>query len=603
MADNNIFDGCPDPFSVAELIKGERINWSEKKDEYDTIAECLGITKKGFMQNASTLLNPQISTNAKGNFVVISEEDAEIRLDSLLKKFARPQSKKSTKISNLEQRRKDVVKFLLHKQVSDEAKKKVLYDDDLSSPTSEDDFYLPVGLKWRDKGYFFNETVHWRDVCQNGIGDCYFLSALCSIALVNPFLIKNVTALRGKWGKKTGRIAKYAPWHAIDFYVPNSSQYESSQAWSDKKKTVQTIVVSEDVLVDKDGLNYGASGPKEKSYRINGGKLPSKKSSKDPCWPAVYEKAYAKFLEKCTSDYPYMLSRNAANNCGVRVPLINGGKAAAAMKELLHTEKVTVKDLSSLDCDAIYEIAEKAHFRPSCAAIHRKTKVINGEKISCGKDGTEEDYLNIGLHIGHSYSLLFAITKNSKKYVVLRNPHGRNPKQLKKNPKVYHKSWFIRSGFNLMNSYSGWMDVFMELEGSNDPYNSDGLFLLEVDEFKRLFHDVTFYSGPDLSYGSTNLVPEDPVLKVKFKNDYVKPVKVRIQSQDPKTGNISTKTITWALGYKESIMIDLSEKGIKDRSKVRIVVLVNNETNYSRYFYYHSKASKTINFNYCPETR
>ena len=49
MANNNIFYGCPDPFSVAELIKGERINWSTKKDEYDAIAECFGITKKEFL--------------------------------------------------------------------------------------------------------------------------------------------------------------------------------------------------------------------------------------------------------------------------------------------------------------------------------------------------------------------------------------------------------------------------------------------------------------------------------------------------------------------------------------------------------------------------
>ena len=598
MADNNIFDGCPDPFSVAELIKGERIYWSRKKDEYDAIAECLGITKKGFMQNASTLMNPQISTDARGAFIVISEEEAGKKLDSLLKKFARPQSKKTAKKIDQEQKRKNVIKFLLHKQVSDEAKTKAIYDDDLSSPTSEDDFYLPVGLKWKDKGYFFNETVSWRDVCQNGIGDCYFLSTLCSIAFVNPFLIKNVTALRGKWKKDGGKIAKYAPWHAIDFYVPNSNKYESSQAWSDQKRTVQTIVVSEDVLVNEKGLNYGASGPKEKSYRINGGVLPKRKSSKDPCWPAVYEKAYAKFLEKCTSDYPYMLSRKAAANYGVRNPLINGGKAVAAMKELLHTEEVTVKELSSLNCDEIYEIAQHACLRPTCTAIHRETKIIDGENVSCGKDGTEEEYLDLGLHVGHAYSLLFAFTKNSKRYVVIRNPHGRNPKELKNNPKVYHKSWSLKSGYNIMDTYRGQSDVFKELEGNDNPYKSNGVFLLEIDEFKRLFHDVTYYSGPQLNYGATALVPDDPVLKVSVENTSSLPIRVIIQLQNPDTGKISKRTVCKSLLSGFTTSIDLSTKNIKSRSKVRIIFKSAEETSYSKYFFYHSEASRTIKYRY-----
>ncbi len=599
MANNNIFDGCPDPFSVAELIKGERINWSTKKDEYDAIAECFGITKKGFMQNASTLLNPQVSTNAKGDFVVISEEDAEKRLDSLLKKFARPQSKKSTKNLNLEQRRKNVVKSLLYKQVSDVSKTKLVYDDD--SPASEDDFYLPDGLKWKDRGYFFNETVDWRDVCQNAIGDCYFLSALCSIAFVNPFLIKNVTAFRKKWNKDGGKVAKNAPWHAIDFYVPNSSQYESSQAWSNQKKTVQTIVVSEDVLVNKDGLNYGVSGHKEKSYRINGGRLPRRKSGKDPCWPAVYEKAYAKFLEKSTSDHPYMLSRKAANNYGIRVPLINGGKAVAAMKELLHTERVTVKDLSSLDCDAIYEIAQKAHLRPSCAAIHREIKVIDGVTINCGKNGTEKDYLNLGLHINHYYSLLFALTINSKKYIVLRNPHGRNPMELKNNPKVYHQSWSVKADCNIMDTYRGCSDMFWELAGNDNPYKSNGVFLLEVDEFKRLFHDVTFYSGPQLNYGTTALVPDEPVLKIKVTNGSANAIKVKVQSQNPDTGITSTKTVCTSLDYNKSKIIDLSERNIESRSRVRIIIVSGGKRSYSKYFFYHSEASRTVNLKYFAE--
>lgn len=32
--------GATDPYSMAEAIIGERIDWSKTEDEFDTIAEC-----------------------------------------------------------------------------------------------------------------------------------------------------------------------------------------------------------------------------------------------------------------------------------------------------------------------------------------------------------------------------------------------------------------------------------------------------------------------------------------------------------------------------------------------------------------------------------
>ena len=148
-----------------------------------------------------------------------------------------------------------------------------------------------------------------------------------------------------------------------------------------------------------------------------------------------------------------------------------------------------------------------------------------------------------------------------------------------------------------MDTYRGRYDIYRGVSGNDDPYKSNGVFLLEINEFKRLFDDICYYDGPSLSYGSTNLVSEEPTHNVKVTNNYSSSVSVRVQYQDPDTGSTSTWTYG-SLARNGSATIDLSTKNIKDRSKVRVVVYVGGRYSYSRYFYYHNRASKTLNFKY-----
>ena len=203
MAKKLVPSGCPDPMTLAELAKGERINWSKKKDTFDTVAECFGITKEGFMENALQIMNPRISIDKNGNRKIISEKDAEKKIDSLLKAHARPTaakkeaaSKSAKKAPSAAEQRKKIVDVLMRREVSAKEKKEIVKSGELFGVGSNDEVYIASGMKWADKGYFFNETVDWKDICQGAIGDCYFLASLCSIAYVNPFLIKNTTALQ-----------------------------------------------------------------------------------------------------------------------------------------------------------------------------------------------------------------------------------------------------------------------------------------------------------------------------------------------------------------------------------------------------------------------
>jgi hypothetical protein len=100
------------------------------------------------------------------------------------------------------------------------------------------------------------------------------------------------------------------------------------------------------------------------------------------------------------------------------------------------------------------------------------------------------------LSVSHVYSILGVIDYDNKRYLVIRNPHGRNLTTLKNNPNVYHKKW----GYSFVNHednefHNDWFSVHRSVGGTDDPLSSGGLFLLEVNEFKRVFDSIEYYTG------------------------------------------------------------------------------------------------------------
>jgi len=486
--------GCADPHSLAEAIVGKSINWSKEKDEFDTLAKCFGITKEGFLSDESPIEAPYLAIDDNGQPYRLSDSEAEKRVSDFLKKYARPQPL-NAKLNDkeLSDSRKNVIDVLLGKSALSSAEEGSELTDPAKVQMNKKEFPEIIKLDtlkvneepgdgqvdpqntgnyvWKEKGYFFNEVALWSDVCQNNIGDCYFLASLCSVAYAAPFKIKNATGLR--YG------ASLSPWHEIQFYVPSTNDPDYA-ALQGKKNTVQTVVVSEDVLVSKNtNYNYGVCGPKEKQ-----GNIPTSKADADSCWAAVYEKAFAKFLENTSSDKPNMKGK------------IDYGWPDLALKAILLSNKVKNVDLSKNTIDDIWNIACNAFYRPTCTTIYKRTKTVNGQKVEYAKAGTKSYYLNMGLYISHVYSLLGAITYNNKKYVVIRNPHGRNLSALKNNPKVYHNSWgFYYPTNGNGSSYNNTFDIYRTLSGNDDPQTSRGLFLMEIDEFKRVFDEITYYYG------------------------------------------------------------------------------------------------------------
>ena len=593
--------GCPNPHSVAEMIVGKRIDWSKQKDEFETLADCFGITKEGYLSDESPLFSPKTVRDDSGTVYSFTDEEMQDRLVDFMEKYARPEKvsrKRTTKALTRDLRRPSAIANVPHlqsqrspymgdkevidnagaegidttgaghadaidvasagaadatnadgardaepqkapdtstdelaqAQISSSAKTGELTQAQISpatktgeltqaqkrartldfllnntnksidkptkalssmrkarspitvKPNAYDEPYLPDGMEWKDKGYFFNETARFTDICQKSIGDCYFLSALCSVAFVDSFRIKNTTEMRYKY---IDGAREETPWHRIEFYVPEKPVEEGITWWKDKKKTVQSIVVSEEILVSSStGRNYGACGPKELVKKTS-----ANKAEADACWPAVYEKAYAKFLEGTTSDYPDM-SKSSHIWCGY---------SRDTLKQILHTEEVEAKMLKFLSIDEVLEICRAAYCHPTCASIYEYIKINSKKKETHYSEAGTKSYYedNLGLFIGHEYSLLDCTVIDGTTYVVLRNPHGSNLQALKKNPKVYHDSWGYDYGEHWDSKYKGSTYRYKGLSGNDDPNASNGIFLLEINEFKRVFSDITYYTGTE----------------------------------------------------------------------------------------------------------
>ncbi len=141
--------------------------------------------------------------------------------------------------------------------------------------------YHPDGFTWQDAGRFYNETAEFSDPVQGAVGDCYFIAALSSVAWSMPFVIADQTRATGA----DNELFK----HQIGFHGASGLEH---------------VEVTDRVLVNGwGGVDFCSS------------------KEAGEIWPAVYEKAYAKWRLDEASDFP-------------AIPSIAGGDPSIACAQI-----------------------------------------------------------------------------------------------------------------------------------------------------------------------------------------------------------------------------------------------------------------------------
>ena len=264
---------------------------------------------------------------------------------------------------------------------------------------------------WQDPGIFFNEAAEFSDPIQGAVGDCFFIAPLASVAWTRPGLIAQRTRATGPMN---GQFVD-----AISFFANGAAQQ---------------VEVSERLLM-KDNAPVCASSREQ-------GEI----------WPGVYEKAYARWVAKGTTDTP-----------DIAKIFENGGSTIGALTQLTGSSPFWFGN-ATLSAGSIFQ-------QISSRCANGKTKVPMVAWTYPTSDAAPDPTINYAsAHIvaWHAYSIFGVHTANNQQYIILRNPWG-----------CYEPTLNVDGGAWLAFDGSFWRSTSL-------PTN-DGIFALRADTFQRYF--------------------------------------------------------------------------------------------------------------------
>lgn len=276
---------------------------------------------------------------------------------------------------------------------------------------------------WADPGDFFEEASEVTDPVQGALGDCYFIAALSSVAWARTYTIA-----------QRSRATAQTQQEFVDMV----------QLFSKPGAPPTNVEVSEKIpLMSPNNLFIYARS-------METGEI----------WPAVYEKAYAKWRTNDAGDKP-----NYA-------PLAGGDPVGACsqLTGLTPSYFGTVQ----LTAEAIWQ-----KVRANSVSMKTFNPMVAWTYPSGDASPDHVKYDNAHLVANHAYSILGWQYANNKMYLIIRNPWGTWEANL--NPEI--GTW-IAWDAPYYGGKGWWRPIQMA--------TSDGIFALEAGAFKKYFAGLGF---------------------------------------------------------------------------------------------------------------
>jgi len=274
--------------------------------------------------------------------------------------------------------------------------------------------WTPANASWVDKGTFFNETAEFFDPVQGAVANCYFIAALSAVAWATPYRISHLTRATGQGQDQFTNL--------IRFYEPDSNGQVDKE-----------IEVTDTVPVNNTTGNF----------------IYCRSSESGEIWPAVYEKAFAKWETGTTTDHPD-ITATGWGDCVFATAQLNGGTRSYYGN-------------SGISGDQIWDLVRgnslsKRTFNP----------------MTCWTYGTAPDglsYADANIVGSHCYTVLGWDYYCGKKYLIVRNPWG-----------TKEGTVGTRSGVVTMYDISWWRPIELAVP--------DGTFAIEANSFQQYFAGI-----------------------------------------------------------------------------------------------------------------
>lgn len=385
--------GVTNPYAIAELVAGKQIRWGSLTNPVTELTSILRLPEAKIFAADSPLLQPGVITDVTGKQKILSANEANSRLETFLKSNLSPVPSGQR----------------MRLKVLNEAGLKPLAEL-LVSPLrgNSNQPWQPANTVWVDKGDFFEDLDEVNDPIQGGLANCYFIAGMSSVAWSRPYAIANVVRPSG-WANDDN------PVHRVVFYKDGGGNGDA-------------VEVSENVPVQQGTQAWKFARSRDASE----------------IWPAVLEKAYAKWRTGNTTDFPDYGPTAYGDPVLASAQIVRGarhykGNADSTADALI--QSVRANSLS------------KRTFNPMVAWTY-------------GSAPAGLDYGAARVVGNHAYSILGWEWRNNTYYVVLRNPWGTHEATLD----VLSGNWASYG------SYSASM-----------PLNTDGVFAMKVSTFKQYF--------------------------------------------------------------------------------------------------------------------
>lgn len=344
--------GAANPYALAEVKLGRKVDWAKEKEPHALLEKAFGIPVKKLFDHTS------------GSPLFISQEQIRLHL-------------KGEKVTV--------------------GAMPIAVGGGIDTGSS---------MVWADPGTFFGEAAEFFDPVQGGVGDCYLIAALASVAWARPYVIAQRTRATG------GAQQQFV--NMIQFY--------------DGANPVQ-VEVTENLPLTNPGNLYIYCRSRE------AGEI----------WPAVYEKAYAKWRTG-SGDQP-------------NIPAIAGGDPVGAAAQITGLTPTYYWNDSLSEDDIYQRVRENSLSRRTFNPMVAFTFCSSPPPV---------DYAGTGIVGCHAYSILGWDYRNNQKYIVLRNPWG-----------FQEASINVDGGDWMAYDNSFWRTVPLA--------DNDGTFALRADTFKKYY--------------------------------------------------------------------------------------------------------------------
>lgn len=423
-APKEMFVGVINPYALTEAITGRKFDWKDAKS-YQILEETLETNyAELFDIKFNSPLYAGLELNRDNTVKAVKVEDIKVRATDKLQSVDLSNIKSLNDLSNTGI--KDLNTIAVKNARLDKGDVKVVLNipklnntinNKLISPSIKNIVFgvatavgwTPAGTSWSDRGNFFNDVTEYNDPIQGSVANCYFIAAISAIAWASPFSIEHKVRATG-----TGETDRT---NAIQFYSKGGGKDAASKL----------VEVTDNTIINS------SSNP-----------VYCRSNDAGEIWPAVYEKAFAKWINNTNDDKPD-ISKTAY------------GDPVKAVAQLMNTTPYYYYTSTRTPLDLFGIVRENS----------MSMKTIN--PMVAWTYGSGKDYSGSNIVGNHAYTVLGWSTFNGKNYIILRNP------------------WGVTEP-NGLNSYQGLISFF---DGSFwRPINmigNDGVFALEISAFKNYF--------------------------------------------------------------------------------------------------------------------